>query len=442
MFKSSFLSSRLITMFVLTLTVYSVYSNALAAQPSLEEKIDILQKEIEELKAQVAQQVNAQGAASAAGTTNVSNNTSLADNGTSTTLGGYGEVTYNHYRNTSANDSQADLRRFVLFFGHRFNDRLSFKSELEVEHAVASADDSGEVEVEQAYIDYRVNEGVNMKAGLFLIPLGILNETHEPPTYYGVERNEVETRIIPSTWREGGIGLYGEMAPGWKYDVGLTTGFNTGKIDDPATGFRSGHQELQQSKANDLSVYAALNYRGMPGLLLGGGVFSGDTSQKGASLTDPTAKALLASTGARLTLWDMHGKYTAGNLELQGLYAKGTLSGADTVAAAILAEQLVTDPLATGVAVPKSIYGWYGQAAYHVWRQGDFDLAPFVRYEKFNTQQNVAAGFAANPLNDERVVTTGINFKLHPQVVLKADYQKFKADSGKNRLNLGMGYMF
>src|SRR5438477_3501394 len=167
-----------------------------AAEPTLEEKLQILQQEIDSIKAQLATQQQIQPAntdASAGATPTVS----------STTVGGYGEFTYNRYRNTEVDNNQADLRRFVLFFGHRFNDSLRFYSELEFEHAVVSSGDRGEAELEQAFIDYRINDAANFKAGLFLIPLGILNETHEPPTYYGVERNFVETRIIPSTWREG-----------------------------------------------------------------------------------------------------------------------------------------------------------------------------------------------------------------------------------------------
>ncbi|RTL50413.1 MAG: hypothetical protein EKK46_13565 [Rhodocyclaceae bacterium] len=423
-------------------------SVAQGAVPTLEEKIEILQQELEELKRQVAQ--------NQAATTRLANNTAgntggagsgnaIASAGNSlassaTTIGGYGELSYNRYRNNNTYDNQADLNRFVLFFGHRFNDKLRFMSEMEVEHAVSSSSDQGEAEIEQAYLDYNLNDKLNFKAGLFLMPLGILNETHEPPTYYGVMRNEVETRIIPSTWREGGIGVYGEVLPGLRYDVGVTTGFNAAKIDDPAFAIRGGHQEMQLSKANDLSVYAALNYRA-PGLLLGGGVFTGGTAQKGASLADPTAKALLQNSKARLTLWDLHGKYSIGDLDLQALYAKGTLGDADTVAAAIAAQQ-IADSTGTGIAIPKSFYGWYGQAAYHLWRSDDMELIPFVRYERYNTQKEVAAGFTANPLNDERAVTAGANFKLHPQVVLKADYQKFRADPGKDRLNLGVGYMF
>lgn len=407
-----------------------------AAEPTLEEKFQILQNELDALKAQMAQMAKpASGSAASHGGNpatpdGVASASTTSNLGPATTIGGYGELNYNRYNNNGKN-SEADLRRFVLFFGHRFNDNLRFVSELELEHGVTSRDDAGEVEIEQAYLDYRFNDVVNVKAGLFLIPLGILNETHEPPTYYGVERNEVETRILPTTWREGGIGVYGEVAPGLRYDVGITTGFNSGKFDDPSTGIRSAHQELTMSRAHDLSIYAALNYRGVPGLLVGGGIFSGNTGQNGFTDRGTTPQQpLLAGVNARLTLWDVHAKYNVGKLDLQGLYAKGSLGDAEIVSNA------------TGFVAPKAFYGWYGQAAYHVWQRGDYDLAPFVRYEKYNTQQKVADGFTADPLNDEQVITAGFNFRLHPQVVVKADVQKYKADSSKDRVNLGLGYMF
>ncbi len=417
-----------------------------AAEPTLEEKVQILQDELDALKAQMAQMTKPAAQSNTASlpaplradspssiiTTAPS---AIVNAGPATTIGGYGELNYNRYSNNGRN-SEADLRRFVLFFGHRFNDSLRFVSELELEHGVTSASDAGETEIEQAYLDYRFNDAVNVKAGLFLIPLGLLNETHEPPTYYGVERNEVETRIIPTTWREGGIGVFGEVAPGLRYDLGITTGFNSGKEADPATGYREWHQEMSLSRAHDLSVYAALNYRGIPGLLVGGGIFSGNTGQNGYTDRTTPQQPLLAGVSARLTLWDIHAKYAIGKLELQGLYARGNLGDAGIVSAA---ESAVAGK---NVAVAKSLYGWYGQAAYHVWQFGDYDLAPFVRYEKYNTQQTLADGYSADPLNNERVVTTGFNFKVHPQVVLKADYQKYKADNSKDRFDLGVGYMF
>lgn len=386
-----------------------------AAQSTIEQKIDALQQEVERLK-QESRLRKEQAAPAPA-------------SDSSTSIFGYGEFNYNRFRDPDRT-SKADVRRFVIGFGHRFSDALSFNSELELEHGVVSANDHGEVEVEQAYLNYRFSDAANVKGGLFLIPLGILNETHEPPTYYGVERNEVETRIIPTTWREMGFGLHGLLGQGFKYDLGITTGFNSGKLDDPSTGIRSAHQEGQLADAKDLSVYAALNYQA-PGLLAGGGVFTGNTGQNGQ------ANPLLKGVSARLTLWDVHAKYSIAGFDLQALYAAGTLGDADKINA-------VTSTAATPFAAPKSLKGWYGQAAYHVYRRGDLDVAPFVRLERFEIrqQEDAALGLFQDPKNLESVRTIGVNFKLHPQVVLKTDVQRYKVDGTKNRFNIGLGYMF
>lgn len=381
---------------------------------STEQKIEVLQQEIDRLKTDVSRMRSEQRRAAES----------------ATSIFGYGEFNYNRYRD-SERTSKADLRRFVIGFGHRFNDRLSFNSELEIEHAIAGAEDEGEVEMEQAYLDYRFSDAVNVKGGLFLIPLGILNLTHEPPTYYGVERNEVETRIIPTTWRELGFGLHGALgSTGFGYDVGLTTGFNSGKLDDPNTGVRSGHQEGSQADAHDLSIYGALNYQ-RPGLQLGGGIFTGDTGQNGQ------AAAALRGVQARLTLWDIHAKYSIAGWDLQALYARGTLGDADRVNA-------VTAAAPTPFAAPRSMTGGYAQAAYHVYRRGDIDVAPFARLERIDIrqQEDAALGVFQDSNNHERIKTFGVNFYVHPQVVLKADLQRYETDRTKDRLNLGLGYMF
>src|SRR5215831_15930007 len=127
-----------------------------------------------------------------------------AGNDGATNLWGYGELNYNH-PTANASDAQADLRRAVLGFSHAFDDTTRVYGEIEWEHAIASADDQGEVEVEQLYVEHALAPSYGVRAGLVLIPLGLLNEHHEPTNYYGVERNFVETAIIPSTWREGGF---------------------------------------------------------------------------------------------------------------------------------------------------------------------------------------------------------------------------------------------
>jgi phosphate-selective porin O/P len=415
---------------VLTLAAFA--AAPVLAEPTLEEKIQILRQEIDDLKAQArksAAPMQQQPGAPYSSDCSSPPDWSSALGSGATNIVGYGEVNYNRFRQSG--NSTADVRRFVFGFNHRFDERLTFHSEVEIEHAVVSKDDQGEAEIEQAWLNYKVSDAVNVKGGLFLIPLGILNETHEPPTYYGVERNEVETRIIPSTWRELGAGVHGLLGEGFRYDVGITTNFDSGRLDDPTTGIRSGHQEGQLANAHDLAVYGALNYR-RPGLLVGGGVFSGNTGQDGAT------NSALRGVAARLTLWDVHAQYRLGRLDLQALYAAGTLGDADKLNAAVGAT--ATPPFA----VPKSMKGSYVQAAYHVYKQGNFDVAPFVRFERIDIrqQEDPANGLFQDPNNDDRVKTLGVNFWVHPQVVLKADIERFATNKANDRFDLGLGFMF
>jgi hypothetical protein len=413
----------------------SFNAQADTATASLEAKLDQLQQEMAALKQQLAdekaaRQTQLDGAVKAAVASNMADSPPPASD---TSIGGYGELSYSNYRDGSVKD-QVDFNRFVVFLGHRFNDKLRFYSELELEHAVSSADDKGEIEVEQGYIEYNLTPKVNLRAGLMLVPLGILNETHEPPTYYGVLRNEVETRIIPTTMRAAGVALQGRVLDNaLEYNVGLVTSFDASKYEgDASYGIHDLHTEGSEAAANNLAVYAGLNYR-QPGWLLGAGLYTGNTAQNGHG---EIASPFLEGKKARLTLWDVHAKYSIGDLDLQALYARGTLG--DTLAI----NQAVGVAPASGGAAPKSFYGWYGQAAYHVWKSGDMRLSPFVRYERYNTQASVDAGYTANPLNDETVLTAGANFNLSREVVLKADYQNYKADHKKDRFDLGVGYMF
>ena len=424
-------------------------SPALANEAELKKEIDSLKKLLEAQAAQLQKlqtQANAladQQAKIAAAPAPmpapaaVTNTASalLAD----TTIGGYGEITYNNYRNDRSRN-QADLKRFVLFFGHRFNDQLSFNSEVEWEHAVTSATDQGETALEQAYLNYQFSNGVNIKTGLFLMPFGFLNPAHEPPVFYGVERNEVETRIIPSTWREGGIGVYGSTDSGFAWDVGVVTGFNGAKFDDPGQPLRSIHQEMQLAKAHDLSYYGALNYHGVPGLTVGGAMFTGNSLQGNADFLADNSKPNFSGINGRVTLWDVHTRWQDHGWDLQALYSKGRIGDADRIDSVLKAYNTANPtPLPY---LSSEFYGWLTQAAYTVWESGDMSLTPFVRYEKFNTQSKMPDGFATDPVNADRVTTVGLSFKPHPQVVFKADYQKFKDNSINDRFNLGLGYMF
>ena len=382
-----------------------------AAAVTVEEKIELLQQQIESLKDQV-QSAKPNNAASGI--------QSLTEN---TTIGGYGNLNYGNFSGGATAKDQIDLQRFVLFFGHKFSDMVSFKSEFEIGHAVSSSSDAGEVEVEQAYLDFHFNDKVNAKVGLFLIPAGLLNETHEPPTFFGVERNQIESRIIPTTWREAGVAMYGEVLPALKYQVGVSTGFSARKFDDPLIGIKSAHQEGQLADAEDLSLHAALNYTGINGLLVGGSVFTGNTGQSEPGIGN-----------ARLTLWDVHTRYQTGNWDLRALYARGHLGDAADI-----------NTVTGRTDAPSAFYGWFVEAANHVWKSGEMDFAPFIRYEKYDSQASLPFNSVRVDSSKNNVWTVGANFWATPQVVLKADYQVYDEkdeDRGDKRFNLGMGYMF
>lgn len=344
---------------------------------------------------------------------------------------GYGELNYAIYpRDRSQN--QMDLARAVIGFGYRFDDRTRLVAEFEWEHAVTSADDSGEAAVEQFYVERAFTPSFAGRAGLFLIPSGILNTAHEPTQFFGVTRNFVETAIIPTTWREAGISVTGITSYDLTWDVGVTTGFNLSAWDPTSEDGKlsplgSIHQEGQFAKAANLSAYGALNWRGVPGLLLGGSVFAGKAGQ---------SQPNFPSDGAVVTLAEGHARYTTGPFDLSALYAYGHIS--DTAPYNLT---IVGNP----TLVPESFWGAYVQGAWYAWRSDDMQLAPFVRYERFNTGASYADlpnGLTPAALRTESVTTLGANFYLTPNIVFKADYQWFRTSNLYDRFQLGMGVNF
>ena len=369
-------------------------------------------------------------------------------------LWGYGEIYYSRQsRDTSR--TTADLARAVFGIGYRFDDRTEFNSEYEVEHAVASADDKGEFEVEQFYVDRQLIDKATLRAGLFLMPFGFINEHHEPTNFYGMQRNFVETLIIPSTWREGGLSFHGDFDFGVAWSAGVTTGVNLGGwefapefpqyttalelANDGPAPLQATHQELSLASARHLSQYVALNYFGLPGLDVGGAVFTGKAEPAPGQAGD-----------SRVTLWEGHARWTPGKFDLSALYAHGSISN---VADVSLANPGSPNP------IPSAFYGYFVQAAYQAWEYGDYRLNPFVRWEYYDMGSKYSGAFpqipqgtvplsdspgdfGTWPANRDRVWTTGVNFYVTPHVVFKADYQWFDINKAFNRLDLGLGLNF
>ena len=402
------------------------------AQPSSEaelaRKVDQLAAELVKVQAQLAELQRQRAAEAAATATPAVAAMPVAPSEPATVLSSYGEINYNRPTKESEK-TQADVRRFVIGLQHRFDSKTKVVGEVEVEHAVSSSGDPGEVAIEQAYIEHQLHPSLAMRAGLFLMPIGLLNEQHEPTAFYGVERNFVETAIIPTTWREGGVQLIGTFDNGLTLQGGVTTGFDLGKWDATSSDGRESplgsiHQELALAKARDLSGFGAVNWRGIPGLLVGGSIFTGGATHG------------QAVASARVTLWDLHARWTPGRWDLSALYARASISNTAALNAARVGNPTL---------IPKSFYGWYTQAAYRLWSQGDYALSPFVRLEQFNTAGSFAdlgAGLTPSGAAAERVVTLGANLQVAQGVVLKADYQRFRENKDADRFNLGVGWSF
>ena len=379
---------------------------------------------------------------------------------TNVRLWGYGEIYYSR-PSREARRARADLARAVVGIGYSFDSRTEFNSEYEVEHAVASSTDAGEFEVEQFYVDRQLNDAATLRAGLFLMPFGVLNEHHEPTIFYGVERNFVETLVIPSTWREGGFNVHGDTVRGLSWNAGLTTGFNLSKWDfapqfpmystalDLQNGgagpLRSTHQELSLAHAQHLSQYVALSYFGVPGLTLGAAISTG------RAVRIPAAARAPSPGEPRVTLWEAHARWTPGSFDFSALYAHGSISHA---ADANAANPNSPNPM------PSAFYGYFAQAAYGLWERGDYRLAPFIRWERYNlgaryegtsgpatpagrVPLSAAPGYYGYwPRNQDQVWSVGTNFYLSPHVVFKADYQWFDLNRDFDRFDLGLGVNF
>jgi hypothetical protein len=363
----------------------------------------------------------------------------------STTLFGYGEIGYSRPSEDVA-ATNTDVARAVLGFKHNFDDRTRVTAELEWEHAITSADDAGESEVEQLWLERDFDGGVRGRAGLFLMPVGLLNQNHEPTAYYGVFRPDVDTKIIPSTWREVGLGANGDIGNGLNWDIALTTAPNLSHWDASSTECHDRgplqciHGEGQFAASRTFGGVAALNWRGVPGLWVGGSIVFDNIGQ---------SQPDFAGNGAKLLLLDAHARYQVGGLDLAGEIVRGTISNTEA-----LNESFFNSAIPDPTYVPHLFYGGYAQAAYKVFQSGDYALSPFVRYEIYNT----AAGFGSLPASlgavkqpDEHVLTIGANLAIGEGVVLKADYRDYRVNKAPdteehfnlgNSLNLGVGFTF
>ena len=418
----------------------------------IERRIDILAQEIEAMKIGEA----AQGAATAVAQAGEAPPTIAPPTAQSTgqryglglsaakvygikrgvSIGGYGEVLYQNFssknQNGEASDAQDQITalRAVVYLGYKFDDHFVLNTELEYENAVIGSDKGGEAEVEFAYVDYMHSRPFNARAGLVLIPMGLINEQHEPTAFLGARRTDVEDVIIPSTWRELGWGLYGEAGP-FAYRGYMVNGLNAAGYD-AEEGIREGRQEGSEALASNWAFTGRLDYVATPGLLVGASIFTGNSGQ---GQFTPSGQKVHGAT----TVLDAHLDWRWRGIWLRGLYAHTWISEADLI------NQL------NGFEGDESIgsrqEGWYVQGGYDVLSLvpgAKASLIPFARYEQYDTQKEVPVGYVRNPENDRQELTLGLVFKPIDRLAFKADWQQRHnaAKTGVNQWNLALGYIF
>jgi hypothetical protein len=349
-------------------------------------------------------------------------------------LGGYGEVLYENFAGTREDDSPSDASdrldalRAIVYVGYKFSDKVLFNSELEFEHGSTAA--AGSVSIEFAYLEYRLSPNFGLRGGLLLPPMGFINEVHEPPAFLGARRPETERQIIPSTWRESGIGFFGTTGA-LSYRGYLINGFDAEGFS--ASGIRGGRQNGSEASAENFGAVGRIDYAGVQGLTIGTSAYLGNSGQGAVLPSDPSV-----TIGARTFIWEGHAQYKLLGFDLSGLLALSTVDDAAQL------NELIG--LTGDSSVGERLIGWYLQGGYDVLRntRSEHQLVPYVRYEQLDTQERVPAGFSANPANDRRLLTLGAMWKPLPNVSLKADYQVVnnEAETGVNQLNVNLGYLF
>ncbi len=334
-----------------------------------------------------------------------------------------------HFNKPKAEPGTADFHRFVLLFGHSFSNRIQFWSELEIEHAfVEGAETSGELEVEQAYLDFLVKPWFNIRSGIMLAPMGLINERHEPPSFNGVERPFVDSVILPTTWFGPGAGFHGDLGRGFSYKLYAMDSLDSSRFS-AEEGFRDGRQKAFKSVMQNTALTGRLEYHGLPGMSLGTSFWTGKTG--------------FATPGInpRVNIFEFDGRGSVGRFDFRGEFAQTSMDQTARL------NSLVQRTAGVNPNLAERMRGFYMEGAYHLLPQRNrHDFVVFSRYENFDTQNRMAAGFQPLGEFDRDAVVMGFTYFPEPDVAFKFDYTFMRNQStfikARDGLNLGLGWWF
>lgn len=349
-----------------------------------------------------------------------------ADSETRLPVSGYMDF---HVNKDSGDSFRPDFHRFVLLFGHSFSSRVKFWSELEVEHAfIEGGEEGGEVALEQAYLDFLITPRFNLRGGMLLTPVGIINERHEPPAFNGVERPFVETTIIPTTWRELGFGLTGDLGRGFRYRTYVTSSLDASRFD-AESGIAEGRTQGFDASMQNPATVGRLEFAGIRRLTIGTSLYSGL-----AGFNTP-------GVNPRVTIYNIDGRYSYRQVDFRALFANTWVSNAGAL------NQLLREQTGVNPNVASQMRGYYFEPAVHLFpRRYRHDIIAFARYERYDTQHEMPAGYLPLSQFNRSSWVTGVTYKPVPDVALKFDYvfnrNRSRVVKALNGVNLGIGWWF
>ena len=334
------------------------------------------------------------------------------------------------------NNAKLDVHRMVTFLGYNFNDKTSFVSEIEFEHVV-------ELYVEQAFLNHKIKPNMSVQAGLILVPMGIQNLYHEPPTFNGVERTNVDKYIVPTTWREMGAGVTGSLEDyNMNYQLMLVNGFNGYDVDGGVfsgkNGLRNGRQKGAESYMTDIDFAGRLSYYGIPGLNLGVSLYSGESETvlyNGLDLNNETAVATADSSKIGIQMIGLDARYNDGPLQARAQYIIAEL------------ENTAAYNTFTSSDLGSVMTGYYLEGGYNLFvdKNTNDELIVFARYENYNTHAEMAEGFESNLSYNRTEKTIGVTYKVASGAAFKADYQFISNELNpeeSTQMNLGVAVWF
>ncbi len=348
-------------------------------------------------------------------------------------IGGYGEMYYSH--DVDAGADETEVYRFVPYIGYKFSDNIILNSEIEIEHG------GQEISIEQLYIDFLINPTFNVRLGHQVVPMGLVNQNHEPVLYNTVKRPDVENYLIPSTWHESGLTVYGKTdnfnyAAGAVVALDMSLANHDGAPEEDTYGKnwirdgRRGGNETNSATSN-FGAVARLDYTGTNGLLVGASLYTGEA---GASTNNKEV--------GRLTLGDIHAQYQNEGFKIKGVYSQAHLSNANSY---------LGDHSGVITTVhPESAHGGYVNMEYNIlpyFTQASTRLPIFFQYENYNLATSMTDGTS---FGNTESFSYGLNYFPHEQVVLKGEYtlrhNKNDADSAnysnEGIYSLGLGFIF